>query len=107
MRGEYVTLSQKPVNDCNATGGVDVNAPSAPLPSAADDVPVTVADVERGTWGKPAEFILSCLGYAVGLGNVWRFPYLCFQNGGGKCDAHYINYINVLCLQCHVTSSVM
>lgn len=41
-------------------------------------------EVERGTWGSPLEFTLACIGYAVGLGNVWRFPHLVFRNGGGK-----------------------
>jgi len=37
----------------------------------------------RDRWGSRASFIMAAIGSAVGLGNLWRFPYVCYANGGG------------------------
>ena len=38
---------------------------------------------DRGQYGSYVEFLLSAVGYCIGFGNIWRFPYRTFANGGG------------------------
>ncbi|XP_060884543.1 sodium-dependent neutral amino acid transporter B(0)AT2-like isoform X2 [Labrus mixtus] len=44
----------------------------------------------RAGWNSKIEYFLAQVGFSVGLGNVWRFPYLCHQNGGGSFLLLYI-----------------
>jgi len=48
---------------------------------------------QRSQWGTRAGFILAAVGSAVGLGNIWRFPYVAYENGGG---AFFIPYLFAL-----------
>ena len=46
---------------------------------------------ERGQWENKTEFLLTVAGAIVGLGNIWRFPYLCYKNGGGQLGVVEVN----------------
>ena len=49
-----------------------------------------MADQAREQWGSRTGFILAAVGSAVGLGNIWRFPYVAWENGGGAFVVPYL-----------------
>lgn len=81
MAGDNPEASmQRPRND-------PVAAPQRPRNDPAGSGPV---DHAREQWGTRLGFLLAAVGSAVGLGNIWRFPYVAWENGGGAFFVPYL-----------------
>ncbi|XP_055693760.1 sodium-dependent neutral amino acid transporter B(0)AT3 isoform X1 [Lutzomyia longipalpis] len=67
----------------DGTHGVTIVLSAPPRSSIGSADAMGNDDPDRAAWSGKMQFFLSIIGYSVGLGNIWRFPYLCQQNGGG------------------------
>jgi len=57
----------------------------SPVNEAGEEKPAATVDednYEPEKFANKVEYWLSCIGFAVGFGNVWRFPYMCYSSGG-------------------------
>eukprot|EP01045_Picozoa_sp_COSAG04_P010768 COSAG04_NODE_668_length_11402_cov_3.774976_5_plen_276_part_00 len=65
-----------------ALAGGSEKSDAEPEP-APGEPPAAPGGEQRESWGTRLSFLLAAIGSAIGTGNLWRFPYLCFQYGGG------------------------
>ncbi|XP_073945336.1 sodium-dependent nutrient amino acid transporter 1-like isoform X2 [Choristoneura fumiferana] len=101
MSGEHVNVAFDPSPE-QASNGMprpEAGPPppylKPPLEDSKDEKDPEDNMPKRATWDNQIEFLMSCIATSVGLGNVWRFPFVAYDNGGG---AFLIPYIIVLIL---------
>jgi SNF family Na+-dependent transporter len=63
----------------------------SPLPA----IIFQIIEMARQQWGRRIEFFLTSVGYSVGVGDLWRFPYLVMKNGGGNSNILIYKSLNL------------
>ncbi|CAL8283514.1 unnamed protein product [Merluccius merluccius] len=74
----------------SAAGNGELTSPSSEPPANGELTSASSESPARDGWNSKVEYFLAQVGFSVGLGNVWRFPYLCQQNGGGAFLLLYV-----------------
>lgn len=57
---------------------------------------MSASNPDRGQWSSKLTFVLAAAGSAIGLGNIWRFPYVTAENGGGAFVLIYLAVVILL-----------
>ncbi|XP_073800350.1 sodium-dependent neutral amino acid transporter SLC6A17 isoform X3 [Danio rerio] len=90
---------EKPPLPSDENGSVLTESQSDMALVSADDEGSAGADGQeddRPAWDSKLQYVLAQVGFSVGLGNVWRFPYLCHQNGGGAFMLLYVMLLLII-----------